>query len=42
MKAGPSSSTATLPQTYALDWQIVNGHTFVSRGVTYKWYAPHR
>lgn len=28
--------------TYKFDWQVIDQQTFVSRGATYRWCAPHR
>lgn len=28
--------------SYRFDWQVLDPQTFVSRGATYRWCAPHR
>lgn len=38
-----TAGNAEVPSgTYKFDWQVLDPQTFVSRGATYRWCAPHR
>lgn len=38
-----TAGNAEIPSgTYKFDWQVLDQQTFISRGATYRWCAPHR